>query len=112
MCLPSSWQLRLLLAAIALVGLITTCVVGPTNVHHSATVADAKGLTGELLRLAGAPVPEGEQDVSACPVVVECAQWLLNGCCNLCCLGVVSRMLCVLASWSRYPSPSALLPSQ
>lgn len=51
------------------------CMALPTG-----KAPDAQGLTGELLRLAGALAPEvgpdGEPD-SSCPVV-ECAQWLLQ----------------------------------
>ena len=55
---------------------------------------DSQGLTGELLRLAGAPLPDSDSDgepVPACPVVVECAQWLLQNMLSTACVPEVMR---------------------
>lgn len=65
------------------------CMALPTG-----KAPDAQGLTGELLRLAGALAPAGGpagEPVSTCPIVVECAQWLLQAMLSAACVPEVMR---------------------
>lgn len=79
------------------------CMALPTG-----KAPDAQGLTGELLRQAAAPVPDGGEDgdlVPACPVVVGCAQWLLQAMLSSACVPEVMR------SSKLVPVPKSLAPT-
>jgi sorting nexin-29 len=79
------------------------CMALPTG-----KAPDAQGLTGELLRLAGAVLPgEGADDdpVPACPVVVECAQWLLQAMLSSACVPEVMQ------ASKLVPVPKSLSPA-
>jgi hypothetical protein len=69
---------------------------------------DAQGLTGELLRLACALVPDtaaGGEPALACPVVVECCQWLLQAMLSAAC---VPEVMCTS---KLVPVPKSLSPA-
>lgn len=69
---------------------------------------DVQGLTGELLRFPSALVPDGAaggEPVSSCPVVVECAQWLLQAMLSEACVPEV------LHTSKLVPVPKSLSPA-